>query len=95
MVAYWVLSGTRAECMCDCFMFYFASDLPCDRRPSSSKACHIPAAWALVCTIGEKLSSQSTNSVPGAHLRIYLPDTCRARKEKKATIGILVALYIH
>lgn len=49
---------------------------PCVSTPSSSSACHMPAAWARVCTMGAKFTSQSTSSVPGAHLRINLPDTC-------------------
>jgi hypothetical protein len=43
--------------------------------PSSRRACHIPAAWALVWMLEERLNSQSTSSVPGAHLLTSLPDT--------------------
>lgn len=43
--------------------------------PSSSKACHIPAAWALVCILEDRPNNQSTSSVPGAHLLTNLPDT--------------------
>lgn len=48
---------------------------PCDMTPSSSSACHIPAAWGLVCIAGDSANNQSTNSVPGAHLRTRRPDT--------------------
>lgn len=49
--------------------------IPCESTPSSTSACHIPAACALVCTMGDKLMSQSTNSVPGAHFLINFPET--------------------
>ena len=48
---------------------------PCDTTPSSSSACHIPAAWGLVCIADDSANNQSTNSVPGAHLRTRRPDT--------------------
>lgn len=49
--------------------------------PSSSKACHIPAAWALVCILLDNCSNQSTSSVPGAHLRTRRPDTFLSRRQ--------------
>lgn len=45
------------------------------KTPSSSIACHMPAACVLVCTITDKFINQSTSSVPRAHFRINLPET--------------------
>lgn len=50
-------------------------EVPWAMTPSSSRACHIPAAWALVWMPGLSDSIQSTSSVPGAHLRTNRPDT--------------------
>lgn len=61
----------------------FSAHSPCVSTPSSSRACHMPAAWARVCTRGAKFTSQSTSSVPGAHLRINLPDTCSDRERER------------
>lgn len=60
---------------------------PCVSTPSSSSACHMPAAWARVCTMGAKFTSQSTSSVPGAHLRINLPDTCGDKERESEFVA--------
>lgn len=54
---------------------------PCEMTPSSRSACHIPAAWALVCMLEERLRSQSTSSVPGAHRRTSRPETLRSLRQ--------------
>lgn len=59
------------------------------KTPSSSIACHMPAACVLVCTITDKFINQSTSSVPRAHFRINLPETY---KKTHQTI-ILLFLY--
>lgn len=46
-------------------------------------ACHIPAACVRVWTMTDRFTSQSTNSVPSAHFRINLPDTCNPMKNGK------------
>lgn len=49
---------------------------PWAKTPSSSMACHIPAACVRVWTMTDIFTSQSTSSVPSAHFRINFPDTC-------------------
>lgn len=82
-------------CCCCCFFFSFAISAepfwleysPCDKTPSSKSACHIPAAWVLVCTIADKLTNQSTNSLPRAHFLINFPETfCTQRKKTSGLI---------
>lgn len=53
------------------------------KTPSSSIACHMPAACVRVWTITDRFISQSTSSVPKAHFRINLPETYENKNKKK------------
>lgn len=76
------------------------------KTPSSSIACHMPAACVLVCTITDRFINQSTSSLPNAHFRINLPETYekraterkkereRARRREKSTSNHYVIVFI-